>query len=569
MNTEKEPEKNTAAEAEANEAESAAAETAEAQAEPASVAADAQASAETEETETAEAAAPETDDAEPEETPQKTGKKAKKTSAFFHSEKFKHGSAATAFTAGFIAVVILLNVIVGILVDRYPSLNLDITKNSNNTLSAEALEIVDKVDIPVEITICATKAACENGSVSEYSGDYSEVNSLLTKAAERNSNITLKYVDLDADPIFAQQYKSDSIATGDVVVKSDKRYRVLTSSDLFTSSTDSSTYETTYYSNVDSSLASALNAVMADTMPIVAFETGHDEQMDTTGYKKVLENNSFEVEDFSLLTEDIPENTQILVLSCPKTDLTDEEITKVETYLHNTDLAANRSLIVMYSAGYGDLTTLDAYLAEWGLSCNTSTVIAETSSSKYYSNQLITFSDVGTDVTLNSSSTTYSNLLTPYSSPVTLSGTSIGLKSLYSIVSSSDTATVISTGDTTQTISKGSSTIIGLSQETVKSGSDSYYANVILSGSAMMFNSTFLTSSVFGNGSFVADLSRYATGTTSSTTDVVTTKRELYTKDISVTESGIRWMGVGLFTILIPLAVAVAGIIIYRRRRTL
>ena len=41
--------------------------------------------------------------------PEKKGNKSKK---FFHSARFKHGGMATAFTAGFIVVVILINVIV-------------------------------------------------------------------------------------------------------------------------------------------------------------------------------------------------------------------------------------------------------------------------------------------------------------------------------------------------------------------------------------------------------------------------------------------------------------------------
>lgn len=88
----------------------------------------------------------------------------RKKPSFFQSVKFKHGSTATAFTAGFIAVMVLLNVVVGILGDRFPSLNLDVTKSGSNTLSSDTVSMIDKVKIPINITICATKAACENGA---------------------------------------------------------------------------------------------------------------------------------------------------------------------------------------------------------------------------------------------------------------------------------------------------------------------------------------------------------------------------------------------------------------------
>ncbi len=59
------------------------------------------------------------------------------------------------------SVIVLVNVFVGILSDKYPSINFDVTKTGNNSLSTEALQIVDKVKTEVDITICATKEACE------------------------------------------------------------------------------------------------------------------------------------------------------------------------------------------------------------------------------------------------------------------------------------------------------------------------------------------------------------------------------------------------------------------------
>ncbi len=120
--------------------------------------------------------------------------------------------------------------------------------------------------------------------------DYAQVSRLFSKAAERNSNIKLNYVDLDKNPTFATDYKADNLTAGDVVVKSDKRHRVLTAratcSRRSTAATDTSSTTT---SNVDSSLASALNSVTSDTMPIAAFDTGHSEQMDAAGYKHLLD----------------------------------------------------------------------------------------------------------------------------------------------------------------------------------------------------------------------------------------------------------------------------------------
>ena len=49
---------------------------------------------------------------------------------------------ATGLTAGFIVIVILINVVVSILGERFPSINVDMTKSGANTLSEDALEAV-------------------------------------------------------------------------------------------------------------------------------------------------------------------------------------------------------------------------------------------------------------------------------------------------------------------------------------------------------------------------------------------------------------------------------------------
>ena len=66
----------------------------------------------------------------------------------FASSKFKHGGMATAFTAGFIVIVILINVVVSILGERFPSLNIDLTAHSVNTLSEHSIDVVDSLSPP-------------------------------------------------------------------------------------------------------------------------------------------------------------------------------------------------------------------------------------------------------------------------------------------------------------------------------------------------------------------------------------------------------------------------------------
>lgn len=528
---------------------------------------------EAENAEEAAANTPEAAENTPEETKQSENKKKKEGPSFFQSQKFKHGSTATAFTAIFIVVIVLLNVIVGILSDKFPSINFDVTKSNSNSLSEQALEIVGKVKTGVDVTICATKEACEQNSVGGSSGntDYAQVSRLFSKAAERNSNIKLSYVDLDKNPAFANDYKADNLTVGDVIVKSDKRYRVLTANDLFPTNYSQDGSSQTTSSNVDSSLASALNSVTAESMPIAAFDTGHSEQMDPSGYKHLLTNNSFETKDFNLLTDKIPDKTQLLVLGCPTSDLTDAEIDKVDAFLHDKSSTLDRSVLIASAPGEGKLDKLGTYLGQWGLSVDTNSAVEETNGQKYFRNPLYIFAETQTALSLGGAAT-YPSLLTPNACPITIKGKSVGSKSTYELVKSSDSSVILKTsGNTSSTSQPAAQTVAALSQETISLGDNkTLHANVILSGSSLLFSGDVLSSSVFGNSSYLTDLSRYATGTGNSSTKITTTQQELYAKDITLaSQQSIVLLGYGVFTILIPLIVVIAGIIVYRKRRAL
>lgn len=502
----------------------------------------------------------------------KSGQKKHSARRYFQSTKFRRGSVSTAFTAGFIVIVVLINVVVGILGERFPSINLDLTKDSTNTLSEDAVKVVDSVKSPTTIYILAPKESVMNDSLfSSYGIQYSQVGNLCAKIAERNSKIKVEYVDLDKKPTFVNDYKNDNLTVGDVLVKSDKRYRVLSATtDLFTTqySSDYSSQQT--YSNVNGALASALNAVNSDELPIVAFDTGHNEKADMSSYKKLLGNNSFDTKDVNLLTEDIPEKTQMLVLGYPTTDYTKEEIEKLDKFLSDTSLAADRSLMITFYPSQIDMPNLSNFLKEWGIGYSQAAVLESNTQKTYMNNQSYILSDVQSSLQLNSDNTQYSLMLTPQSVPINLLYSSKGSRATYSLLKSSETSYLVDNntkeGDNPE---KASYNTAALSQDTIKSGDKSYHANIIAIGSSLMFYDEILNASTFGDGKYMLDLSKYATGTTNAKSDVSILPTETNVADITLSAGQSNLIGAGVFMILIPLAIAVSGFIVYRRRRDL
>jgi hypothetical protein len=533
-----------------------------------------------------EAAAEDPETAEKKENPEKPEKEAKESAEkkkkekgpkkgrtdFFQSSKFRHGSISTAFTAGFIAIVVLLNILVGILGQRFPSINLDLTKNGSNTLSAEGEKAVDKVNLATNIYICATQQQVESDQVDANQGlKYSQVGNLVAKIAERNPKIKVEYVDLDKNPTFAAEYKNDSVTIGDVVVKTDKRYRVLTYTDLFNIQYSQDYSSSQVYSNVEGALVSALNAVISDKLPVVAFDTGHSEKQDMSAFQKLLDNNSFETKEFNLLTDKIPDNAQMIVLGEPTRDYTDDEIQKLSDFLGSKTLAGDRSLMVTFAPSQTAMPKLATFLEEWGIQVSAS-VIVESDQSKFISsNPADLLSDVQSNLQLKKSgSTDYGYFVTPQSCPVKLLFETKGDKTTYSLAKSSDSCFLVdSNTKSTDNLPKQSSNTAALCQETVKNGDKDYNASVIAVGSSALFTDGIINSSAFGNGTYMVDLSKYATGTSDSSSDVQFTAKPLNATDITMTSQVSTVLGLGVFMLLIPLIIVILGIWVYHKRRHL
>ncbi|WP_411678468.1 Gldg family protein [Caproicibacter sp.] len=516
------------------------------------------------------------EDSQKTEKEKKGGNKPKKDhSEFFKSSKFRHGSISTAFTAGFIVVVVLVNLLVGIVGERFPSVNLDLTKTGSNSLSSEGMKVVDKVSLATTITVCATKQQVEGDQIYADQGlKYSQVGSLLAKMAERNPKIQVQYIDLDKNPTFAAEYQSDSLTAGDVVVKTDKRHRVLTYSDLFNIQYSQDYSSSQVYSNVEGALVSALNAVTSEKLPTVAFDTGHAEQQDMTGYQKLLNNNSFETKSFNLLTDAIPDNTQMIVLGLPTRDYTDAEIKKLSDFLGSKTLAGDRSLMVTFSPSQASMPKLATFMEEWGIQVPQA-VVVESDQSKFISNNP---SDILSDIqsnlqikkTSDGSAPDYGYFVTPQASPIKLLFETKGDKHTYSLAKSSDSCYLVDNSTkSTDNLPKQASNTAALSQETVKNGDKDYNANVIAIGSSLLFTDGVINSSAFGNGTYMVDLAKYATGTADSSSEVQLSTQPLNATDITMTSQVSTFLGLGVFILLIPLIVAVLGILVYNKRRHL
>lgn len=76
-------------------------------------------------------------------------------------KKLKYGSLATGITIIFVAVVVLVNVVVSQLVDRYPNLKLDLTTNNIYEISDETMDYIKNLNQKVEIGVSVEESSMD------------------------------------------------------------------------------------------------------------------------------------------------------------------------------------------------------------------------------------------------------------------------------------------------------------------------------------------------------------------------------------------------------------------------
>ncbi len=494
---------------------------------------------------------------------------------FLHSSKFRHGGLATVFTAGFLAVIILVNLVVSLLGERFPSMNLDLTANAVNTLSEEAEEAVDAVSMPTTITILLDEDTASTNAA------YSQVTNIVERMRERNGNITVRYQDLDADPTFSTNYPDATLATGDVIVETERRYRVLSySSDLFETTYDYSTGASQTVSYVNSALASALNQANATDLPVVAFATGHSEALTTSSLQELLSRNNFDVVSFNIMTEEIPEDTSVVVVGTPTTDYTLAEIEKLDAFLSEFEntRAASRAVLCTFDPGQPDLPNLNTFLEEWGLGVSQDVVYEQNTQNLFLPMPGAIVIEADDEVDFGSSST-YDMLVTMNSIPVEMLFDNSNSVVTYPLLHSMETACLVNSEnvDLYNTQDPSASEIVTDEYSVAAMGSKSihmddgeyYTASVIGMGSSMMFDPAILDTNTFNNAQYVIDLFKYVSDTSESDTAVYSSGTQMYVMDINMSMQTANVLGVGIFTVLPLAALLIAGVVVYLRRRHL
>lgn len=493
--------------------------------------------------------------------PQKEKGKFKK---FMKSRKAKHGTVAMAITALVIVMVIVLNIIIGLLVNRFPDLELDLTSNNSFALQDDTIDYVSHFNNDVTVYILMEKDKFE--SQGTY---FVQAQKMLNKMASKSDGkMKIKYVDLTSNPSFTSNYPNvdwqSSSANNIVLVESGKQYKVLTLTDCFEYDEQTYNYYGTYSftgTKIEQAVVTAILNVTTDDKVVVDMIKGNNEQ-DYSSLKSLLENNAYQVNDVSLATGDFDKDAKVAIMYAPSVDLDEKIVEKLSTWLSN-DGKYGRSLIYVPTADMGEMPNLDDFLKEWGMSIDRGYVFETDETALVNANSPYAFTVSYGDY--------YKDNLKNSKIPVVVSEShAVNItdeNTAHALLKTTNKAGVLPIDADKSWDYKDAITGNGenVAAEGVMTNEDKKSSRVVVFGSYVMFSDTIMQYNSFNNSAYFMNV----INTIADKEDVGIT---IESKSIDNTELGITDVATQntmlvVFVIVIPIAILVAGFVFWLRRR--
>ncbi|MEG2931359.1 MAG: Gldg family protein, partial [Ruthenibacterium sp.] len=179
-------------------------------------------------------------------------------------------SVYTALMILALIIVILVNIVMGVLADRYP-LSIDLTSAGLFGLSDGTAAYLKTLQTPVTIQVLAKEDVFENNST--YNAQANEV---MRQFAKHAGKVNLRYIDYVADPTFASKYPDFTLKHGDVIVSGGGKDRLVKTEELFNYAYSDKGEMTIASSRAEEAILSAILYVTSDSIPKVAVVQGHN-----------------------------------------------------------------------------------------------------------------------------------------------------------------------------------------------------------------------------------------------------------------------------------------------------
>jgi hypothetical protein len=243
----------------------------------------------------------------------------------FTNPKVKYGGYAAIITFVVIVAVLVLNVLI-----QQLGWQIDMTDSSVYTLSQQTEDILDELEEDVTIYVLA-----------ERNQEDPRIMEALDRYAQASPRIRIETVDAEQNPAFVSQYdpEGEGLRNGSVIVASEDNFRAIQNFDLFSIDRRNPQSPQVLGLNVERRITNALVYVATGRTPIVYQITGHGEIDMTSGgafgrLGEQFENSNFELRTLNLAqAPQIPEDGSVVAMVRPRTDISEEEAEKLADFL--------------------------------------------------------------------------------------------------------------------------------------------------------------------------------------------------------------------------------------------
>lgn len=316
------------------------------------------------------------------------------------SRKAKHGLLSGILCVLVAAAVVLVNIIAVTLTDKYAALTADITDMKSFAISEQTKEIVQGITKKVSVQFLSDK----NTYIAI--DPYCQQTAYMAEEMEKVSDgmVSVSYIDIVRNPTFTDDYAADDLSTTDIIVSCGDNRRILKVSDLFTFANYSDSYQYIVSSQAEQALDNAIAAVSSETITKTVLITDYCSQ-DTSYFLKTLQSNGYEVRELSLLTDNIPAETEMVVVYAPTKDYSEEAVNKLRRFLDNNG-QYGKNLLFLSESQDTEIPHLDKLLAEYGMylehgfAFEADTNYINSSSTNYFDGVMCQyFSDLYLDIT--------------------------------------------------------------------------------------------------------------------------------------------------------------------------
>ena len=275
-----------------------------------------------------------------------------KIKKIFRSTTSRNGSYSVGMIVLVIGIAVVVNMIAGQIPESYR--NIDVSDNKIYEITDTSREMLKSLDKEIKFTVFAEKDSTDERIqtfLKKYTGLSDKIEVEWVDPVLHPSELTENNMEADGILISCEETgKSTSVTFDDILVTDEYSY-------YMTGSSSPTEFDG------EGQFTSAINFVASGETKKLYYTSGHGEQTFSSSVTELLEKNNIEGEEVNLLmTNEIPEDCEQLMLYAPTADISEEEKERILSYM-----SEGGKVFIILGEMEGDAPNLDALLNEYGM----------------------------------------------------------------------------------------------------------------------------------------------------------------------------------------------------------